>query len=211
MQRRDLLVGSALGLVSLTFSRLAAAWEEIDVAQGVRVFRRDVAGSPLVAFKGMGYVNAPIAKLCWVLADNQHRTDWVDRLKKTTVLERQSDFDFILYQHFGLPVLLSDRDYVYRAKGSRDAKTGIVTLRMHSVKHPKAPPTVGVRAQLVGSSYTLIPKGKQTLVIVEIQTDPKGALPAWLVNLIQKSWPSNTILALRRQVKKSFVKELEIK
>ena len=35
--------------------------------------------------------------------------------------------------------------------------------------------------------------------------DPKGALPSWVVNLVQKAWPMNTLKALRKQVKKPFV------
>ena len=33
----------------------------------------------------------------------------------------------------------------------------------------------------------------RTKVEVEVFTDPKGALPAWLINLIQKDWPWKTI------------------
>jgi hypothetical protein len=66
---------------------------------------------------------------------------------------------------------------------------------------------VGVRANLIRSKYELIPKGKQqTIVIVEIHTDPKGLIPTWLVNAIQKGWPRKTLVALGKQVKNSYVK-----
>lgn len=188
----------------------AGDWEEIDNEDGIRVFRREIPGSPLVAFKGYGMVDAPLEKVAWVLADNAHRTNWVDRLEKSVVLEQRSNFDYILYQHFKLPPLLSDRDYVYHAVGTRNAKTGTVTLILSSVSHPKAPPTVGVRARLIRSKYVLIPKGKKTHVTVEIQTDPKGMLPAWLVNTIQKSWPMNTLQAMRREVKMPYVREIQL-
>jgi hypothetical protein len=208
IDRRGLFAAFALLLVS---GRAAASgWEKIDEESGIKVFRKDVPGSPLVAFRGECMVSAPLEKLLWVLADNTHRTEWVDRLKKSVVLETKGSSEFTLYQHFGLPFPISDRDYVYRARATRDVN-GVVTLAIGSVTHPKAPATVGVRANVIGSRYVLTPKGPdKTYVVVEVHTDPKGAVPTWLVNLIQKSWPMKTLQGLRTQVAKPFVKRLEL-
>ena len=203
-------MGFVGALASMTFwERPALAWEQIDDDQGVRVYKRDVQGSPLVAFRGETVIDAPVEKLLWVLADNAHRTDWVDRLEKSVLLEQSGRYEYIVYQHFDLPFPISDRDYVYRARAVKEA--GKVVLYMESVEHPKAPATVGVRANLIRSKYELISKGKgSTIVIVEIHTDPGGLVPTWLVNLIQKSWPMKTLTALRHQVSKPYVGRLEV-
>lgn len=206
--RRSLF--GVLALLFVSSPAAAAGWEKIDEEDGIKVFRKEVPGSPLVAFRGEGMISAPLEKLLWVLADNAHRTEWVDRLKKSVVLQTNGTYEYIVYQHFGLPFPISDRDYVYRGKATRD-ENGVVTLDLSSVTHPKAPATVGVRANLIGSRYVLTPKGPdKTYVVVEIHTDPKGAIPTWLVNLIQKSWPMKTLKGLRAQVQKPFVKRLEI-
>lgn len=208
IDRRSLF--ASLALLLFAGPARAAAWEKIDEEGGIKVFRKEVPGSPLVAFRGEGMISAPLEKLLWVLADNAHRTEWVDRLKKSVVLQTNGSYEYIVYQHFGLPFPISDRDYVYRGRASRD-KNGVVTLDIASVTHAKAPATVGVRANLIGSRYVLTPKGAdKTYVVVEIHTDPKGAIPTWLVNLIQKSWPMKTLQGLRAQVAKSFVKRLEL-
>jgi hypothetical protein len=183
----------------------ASSWEKIDDENGIRVFRKEVAGSSVVAFRGEATVEAPIEKVLWVLGDNTHRTEWVDRLEKSVVLERKGPYESIVYQHFSLPFPASDRDYVYRGKATRD-KSGVVTLLLESVTHPKAPATVGVRANLIKSRYLLTPKGKdRTFVVVEIHTDPMGSLPSFLVNLVQKSWPMKTLEGLRAHLKKSYI------
>jgi hypothetical protein len=208
IDRRSLFAGLALLLVS--GPARAGAWEKIDEEEGIKVFRKEVAGSPLVAFRGEAMISAPLEKLLWVLADNAHRTDWVDRLKKSVVLATTGSYEYVVYQHFSLPFPISDRDYVYRGRATRD-QHGVVTLAIASVTHPKAPATIGVRANLIGSRYVLTPKGPdKTYVVVEVHTDPKGAIPTWLVNLIQKSWPMKTLKGLRAQVTKSFVKRLEL-
>ena len=38
----------------------------------------------------------------------------------------------------------------------------------------------------------------QTQVVIEMALDPKGAIPMWMVNLTQKKWPHNTLLALKK-------------
>lgn len=192
------------GLV-LAEPALASSWEKIDDEEGIRVFRKEVAGSSVVAFRGEATLEAPIEKVLWVLGDNTHRTEWVDRLEKSVVLEKKGPYEYIVYQHFSLPFPASDRDYVYRGKATRD-KSGVVTLLLESVTHPKAPATVGVRANLIKSRYLLTPKGKnRTFVVVEVHTDPQGSIPSWLVNLVQKSWPMKTLRNLREHLKKSYI------
>jgi hypothetical protein len=201
MKRFLLLVMLTLLPCSTVF---AEDWSKINEEDGIKVFKKEVKGSSLVAFKGDGIIDAPIRVVLGVIVDNAHRTEWVDRLKTSTILHQYSSYDFVVYQHFGLPVLMSDRDYVYRATGYTTAK-GQVVVEMSSVEHKNAPASVGVRAKLVNSRYVLTPVGKnelKTRISVEIQTDPKGWLPAWLVNTIQKSWPLKTLRGIRGQVKK---------
>ena len=53
---------------------------------------------------------------------------------------------------------------------------------------------------------TPIDGGRATLLEIELHSDPKGSLPAWVVNLFQKSWARETINAIRKQVKKPDLK-----
>lgn len=208
-----LLCGASVALpgalLTWTGPAWAAGWEKIGEEDGIKVYRKDMPGTSLHAFRGTAVIHAPMEKLMWLLGDNDHRTDWVDRLKKSVVLERENDYDYIIYQHFGSPPIVSDRDFVYRAR-AYSKKNGNAVLEIESVKHPKAPATVGVRGELKFSSYELKPLGKnKTFVDVSIAMDPKGALPKWVVNLVQKSWPYNTLTAMRKEVKKPFVGRLE--
>ncbi len=213
IDRRTLCVAtlsaSATGIAT-TFSLPALAnWKEIDDDKGIKVYKQELPGSSIFAFRGVTVIDAPLEKILWVVADNQHRSEWVDRLKKSVVLEKKSAFDFVLYQHFGAPAIVSDRDFVFRAQASR-LKDGAVNIDIKSVTHPKAPPTVGVRGHLQHSSYTLKQVDEKTQVDVTVHMDPRGSLPTWLVNMIQKSWPMNTLSALAAHVKKPFVGTLPL-
>jgi hypothetical protein len=61
-----------------------------------------------------------------------------------------------------------------------------------------------VRAQACGTYYKFEAfRGKtKTKLTVEVHTDPKGMLPSWLVNAIQKGWPSKTLNGLVKRARK---------
>lgn len=181
------------------------SWEHVSREDGVEVYRKEAANSPLVAFRGVTVMEAPLERILWVLADNEHRTEWIDLCAESRVLEQVSPYESVIYQRYALPWYLTDRDYVYRAKAVRDAD-GTVRLSLASCEHPGAPETVGIRAQLIESSYVLTPLGAQrTRVSVEIHTDPKGLVPDWLVNVVQKSWPLKTLQGIRGQLRRPYV------
>jgi hypothetical protein len=199
--------------ILLTFSAMSGFaatqnnWEKIDDDQGIQVFRKSMPGSDIVAFKGAGIVDASLETIFWVLCDAEHEEQWVEMLIDNYILENMTPFDRVQYQNFDLPWPLSDRDFVYRAVATTD-KQGRLHLVLNSVGHPKTPETKGVRAEIMRSGFVLTPRpdGK-TFVEVSIFSDPKGILPTWVINLVQESWPMETMVGIRKQVKKEFVKE----
>ncbi len=182
----------------------APAWESVEDQGGIEVLRRDVPDSPIVAFKGVMVMEAPLDKLLWVLVDNEHKTEWVDMCSESRVVERVNAHEFVVYQRFSLPWYLTDRDYVYRGRAVREP-SGAVRLNLASVEHADAPETVGIRGRLVGSCYVLTPlTPNRTRVEVEIQTDPCGMVPDWLVNIVQKEWPRKTLRGISQQVRQEY-------
>lgn len=211
MKSTLLWIGIGLGLMQPAYG-LKLEWQDHEVIEGeaigedITVSRAEVPNSGILGFRGDTVIKAPIGKIFDVLADRDHRIEWVDRLDVNRELQRVSPRESIVYQSFGLPWPIADRDYVYRAKATTRLD-GSVLLTLESTTHPESPESTGVRAHLHMSRYVLTPlDGTKTRVEVEIHTDPRGLLPNWLVNIIQKSWPAKTLEGIRRQVKKPFVK-----
>jgi len=192
-------------LISLSIS--ANDWEFMHKKDGIKVYRKNIEGSPIVGFRGETVIYSQPEKVLAVLMDNVYRTEWVDRLEKSEILERISPREYIVYQVFKLPWPLSKRDFVYKGKLIVDKKDKSILVVMGSVEHPEAPKTVGVRAELITSRYRIKPLGKyMTGFEVEIHSDPKGLIPSFIVNLVQKSWPYKTLMSVKRQVEKPYVK-----
>lgn len=194
----------ALLFLALPLSASAAEWQEMYTEAEVTVSMMELEGTKLFAFKGETIMDAPASKVMYVLLDNDHRIEWVDRLYINKVLSTSGPHEYVLYQAFDLPALFASRDYVYRGVAVRESEN-VVTLDLKSVEHPDAPETVGIRAELVNTLYrlTMLEDGR-TRVEVEVQTDPKGWMPVWLVNLVQRTWPLETLNGLRGQLDKPF-------
>jgi hypothetical protein len=215
------LVVSSLALVALPAGSLAqdaakpaagaeTSWEQIANDEGITVFRREVAGSPVIAFKGIGVINAPIARVASVVIDTPRTKEWMDSTAESRVVRRVGPLEQIVYTHVTTPpIVMKDRDFVTQARGEVDGTKKRFIIHIKSVSDAGAPPTSFVRGEILHSSFimTSIDNGKKTQVITEIHADPKGSVAKWVVNLFQKNWPFNTIKNLRKQVARGDVKE----
>jgi len=182
-------------------------WEKFGEDDGVAVFRREVAGSPVIALRGVGVVDAPILRVASVLVDTSRSTEWVDRLAEVKVVRRLNDNEYVHWNHVSTPIVLKDRDFVYAIKLELDPPNKKVMLNYHSVYDSGAPKTNYIRGEFKYGTFTLtsIDGGKKTRVLAELLADPKGSVAKWIVNLFQKSWPHRTIVNLRRQVAKNDI------
>lgn len=192
------------------------SWEQLSESNGIRVFRREVPGNPIVDFKGDGIVAAPIAKVAEVVINTSRATEWVDSLIEARRIRETSPVDYVEYDHVGTPPIMKDRDFLSHVTVETDPIAKKITVRLVDIEDPAMPPNPKyVRGLLINSYYALSYAGPtKTHVEVEILTDPKGWVPKWVVNLFQRGWPRNTIESLRTQVVKpnitpsEFVKTL---
>jgi hypothetical protein len=222
MRLRTLAI-SLFAALSIQGSALADApsaapkWEMFDEEDGVRCFRRDVAGTDIVALRGEGFVAAPITRVGSVLIDRKRAHEWIDRLVKTKMLRELSETESINWNHIKTPTPLQDRDFVFKTVLSTDPAKKKLLISYHSVTDPLAPETDHyVRGHFKSGKFELTvaertnkdgTKTKGTLVVAEVVVDPRGSVPTFLINMVQKSWPHKTVTSLRRQVAKANIKD----
>jgi hypothetical protein len=140
--------------------------------------------------------------------DPGRKKAWIDMMTDFKIVEKKSSTLAVSYSSYDLPWPLEDRDYVMETELVLDNANNQILLTLKSVEHPKAPKTVGVRAVIMHSMYKLVPlPNGHTEVSVEILTDPKGEIPPWLVNLIQRGWPANTLARLETEASKPSTRE----
>lgn len=182
-------------------------WIPVSTDHGVTTFRREVPGSGIVAVKGEGSLDAPVWKVASVLLDTRRAAEWVDSLKESRVVRRLGPDRYIEYNHLHLPLIIKDREFVSEVHIDVDPSDRSLTLVYTPSDTSEVPPSHYVRGQIRSGTFRAraLGEGRGTELTAEIDCDPKGALPAWLVNFFQKSWPRNTFDGIRRQVAKPDV------
>lgn len=186
-------------------------WELLQTKDGIATYRKSFEDSAVKGVGGAALVDASPSKVIWVLMDHDHKDQWVDKFSEARTLESPSVLSSIQYAAFQMPLFVGNRDFVYRYDFRYDPKIKAIVVDVKSTKHANAPETktVGVRGEIVMGTYRLYERdnGRKTFVEVEYLADPKGMLPTWVVNLVQKTWPHKTLEGLRRQVNEPFVKD----
>ena len=181
---------------------VGASWELMDRDEGITVHRKQVPGSKVVAFRGETVIEAPIAKVANVLFDTSRKLEWVAKCAEARDLRWIAPMERIEYNatYSGF-FLVKDREFVFRAKMLLNREKNQARFEMRSVEEDEGAPDVGrVRGFLDDSRYILTRMdANRTHVVVEIHADPRGAVPKWLVNLFQKSWPTITLSNIARQ------------
>ncbi len=192
-------------------ARLALAddWKEVQDTDGVKVFSRSVPDRPIRSVKGTGIVDAPVAKVVLVLLDDARAPEWVDSLAEARVVRQIGPSEYIEYNHVSMPLVVSDREFVTRVSMSVDREKRTVVIRSVPADdlEVKKKKEAWVRGTL-SAVYVLesIDEGKRTRLTVEVDADPKGALPPFVVNFFQKDWSRDTIKGIRKQTKKADLK-----
>jgi hypothetical protein len=188
----------------------ASEWIKIGEESGITTYRKEIKDSPIVAFKGEAVILASIPRIIGVLEAVEREHEWMSGVVESYNLEKRSESDRFEYNRTKTPWPLQDRDFVIhtRTRLIRDP-TPTLHIRMYSEESEKKPAVDGVvRGELIDSHFTLRQISREkTFFSCEIQADPKGMIPKWVVNLFQKSWPLETITGLRQQLLKPDIQE----
>ncbi len=210
---KKLALLAVLLLLGAGSCRAEGDWEELSDENGIRVWRRETDGSPIVALRGEAVIDAPLARVASVLDDTPRQVEWACNTVEAKVVRAISPTERIVYNLTHAPWPVADRDFVFHAVVTPDRKERTLTYELHSVEDKGMPPDEdkAVRGELIDSRYVLKElEGGKTRLTVTIQADPKGSVPKWVVNLAQKAWPRETIEGLRAQCAKADVKDLAL-
>ena len=158
--------------------------------------------SPLVALRAQGTIKASIESLLFIFRDVEGSLEWAPRLEKRTILRNISESEAVVYEVRKLPWPCQKRDLILHNKLHYNEKQKALVLITKSLTNfPGDPkPANMVRAHLLHSAVTMKPlNDRETNIDVTIHVDPRGQIPSWIVNLIQKNWPYRFIKGMEKR------------
>lgn len=175
-------------------------WELLADEEGIKVERRERPESPMPVFRGTGYVDVTWDEVLALLNDVEANDQWMYGCTESRILGSGAIGEFILYHRTGAPWPLWDRDVVIRTKLMRHPN-GDFEVQLQSVEDARMPELAGVvrMPRLVGS-YRLSPEATRTRIAFEIDVEPGGSVPIWLVKMVSLNLPLRTLRNLRERV-----------
>jgi hypothetical protein len=202
-------LGAAILLFTGTLAS-ASDWKLLSDRDGIQVYTKKIDGSDILAVKGHATIQAPLAKVVAAIRNSPRKVEWADRCAEARIIRQITRTERIEYTRGSAPWPVKDREFLVRADLEIDVASRTVTGKSTSVEDPEAPPNPKyVRGHVYYANFVAKPAagGAATDLLIEIQSDLKGALPKWLVNYLQKMWPRKTIEGLRKQAAKADVEE----
>lgn len=182
-----------------------ADWRKLYTSEGVTVLAKDRANSGLPLLRGVGVLPTNLYLLLAIIDDVPRHPEWVAHLRTSRMLWRPDAWHARVYLQFDIPWPASDRDTIVQVEIKRRWKPHHeVLITFRRTVDPKVAPVDGVVRVPRTIGYTRLRwlGPNRTHVIYELDSDPGGMLPHWLVRWISRSLPLKAIRGLRRQLKR---------
>jgi len=185
------------GIFAFCSFSLVPGWELKKNENGIKVFTRDKAGSPLKEYKATVTVNAPMGEVLGKIKDVPSYINWQYPCKEAKIVQTISDNEFISYTLNEAPWPISDRDVIVRSKFFHN-EDQTVTMTMDALSENLVEPREGiVRITKMVGKWTFTPVEGGTKVMMQVHADPAGSIPKWLANSSVVDSPFRTLTNLK--------------
>lgn len=197
------LFSSVLGGLFL-FSSLAQAvdWQLESDRDGIKVYSKKEEANPVLSFKGEGIINFPYEDVYKVLANPEEYDQWMPMVKDSRVTKNTSDNEKVVYIHIGMPWPLKDRFFYNLGQVKRlDADAHLLEIHSIPAEQPH-PDKVEGWTNFSFMKMKKLDQGQRAFLEIELNQDPKGRIPVFMVNWVQASWPRDFFVNLRTYMQK---------
>jgi len=198
-------IGWFLLLSAATSSAYAeGAWRTIDEDRGIKVTARDEPGRELPTFRGQGNIHARILEVLAVILDVPGATKWAKGADEASLLRTVDARTHLIYTVTDTPWPVSDRDMIMK-RTIQVVKPGEeFHIRLLCAPKEKAERDGVIRVKTCDSYFHLrAVDAETTFVDYQVNLDPGGSLPQWLIAWASKKIPMDTLVSLETQATKT--------
>jgi hypothetical protein len=208
-RKKSLLLAWIVLFFSGTHKALGEDWKKIEDNDGIVVYMKQPSKDGTISVRGEGILNYSPQVVFSILENSKRANQWMPLVKERRTLEQIDENSRIEFTHIGLPWPLKDRYFIDTSRLDKNPQDGSLTISLRSVPNPNKKWLVDdkVLGFLHYSELKLIPmeQGKKTRLTIEVNTDPRGDIPLFLVNLQQRQWPKKFIEGLKGELEKDLL------
>ncbi|MEQ8707315.1 MAG: START domain-containing protein [Phaeodactylibacter sp.] len=179
-----------------------AQWELKRQSDGLKVYVRDAAHSDVKEIKIETTLDASLHGVVAVLKDVPVYKDWIYKCLEANRLQPAEQKSSLYYCKVDFPWPMSDRDFIARSQLRQDPDSRTVYIDVKGEPDNQEDVEDVVRIRNLDIHYELTPlAGNKTQMSYQLHSDPGGAIPTWLVNMVVDNGPVNTIKGMREMLK----------
>ena len=176
-------------------------WELKKEDDGIKVYTKYIEGSDIKAFRAEAVMEGKLSSFVAVLKDVDQYPEFYSSSDYAQLLEA-SDTLLMHYSQTGTPWPVKDRDGVYVNRFSQHYGTKAVTVAIESVEGIRPESDDFVRIEKATGFWKFFPVDYNKVeVIYQMEADPGGNIPAWVVNMFLVDTPFDDMKSLRERVK----------
>jgi hypothetical protein len=184
-------------------------WQLIKEQDDVQVYSTKVQGSRIKSAKGEIIIAASLDDILAVLENITLLPRWLYKCRSAKTIKQADIVERYDYIYTDMPWPSWDRDVIVRSIFQQNPKTKVVTVSFDTDPKMVALKPRVVRVKKMTGRMLLIPQAlkptdnkdsKKTKIIYEVNTDPGGRIPKWLVNDMISDFPFYSLKNLRSLV-----------
>jgi hypothetical protein len=177
-------------------------WQPRHTKDGIKTYSRKVNGSKIEALKMESDFDATASQLAAIIFDIGSCTEWLYSTKSCSVVKTVSPAELYYYSEISFPWPTDNRDFVSHIRAEQDPSSKTVVIRAENVRGWVPEKKGIVRIYQSAGKWTIRPSGPNKVhVEYELQVDPGGSLPSWMVNMLSTKGPLESFKSLRKQLK----------
>ncbi len=178
----------------------AAEWKWFARGQDFELFVKPSARpSALKAFRLVGTLPVAPRDVAIGILDRDHRPLWMRDILELRTVRLPSPGVVVEYSAIRTPFVIKDRDFLVRTEVSVDARGQVFVITTRSVEDETVPHQSRVRGELIEGKFVISPGAENgtSKIVADMDVDPKGSVPQWMVNHFQKNWPAVMFRSLK--------------
>jgi len=203
--KKLLFFATFLNLLLFSSTTFSSEWTAVFEEEDIKVWEKVIKGSSVVAFRGEMTSDSNIHELFTVLYDADHKKDFLQNVIEFRSLQIINPYEGLSYIKLGNNIpFIDNRDVILQSKiETLPLEKKIVVLFNNSLIKLVPEQEDAVRIPKLKGHWTFQAISlNKTKVFYEVESDPGGLIPKWLVNLANKRLPFNTLKKLRDLSKK---------
>ena len=189
-------------------------WQLIKDQDAIQIYSTKVQGARIKSAKGEVTITASLDEILAVLENIQLLPRWLYKCKSAKTIKQVDIVERYDYIYSDMPWPSWDRDVIVRSIFQQNPNTKVVTVSFDTSPSMVALKQRVVRVKQMTGRMVLTPKVikkdnnksiKMTKIIYEVNADPGGKIPKWLVNDMISDFPFYSLKNLRALVMKKKV------